>query len=180
MNNLPRYRTRRFFGQSMQTSLHGLMKERDRLNQILDSAGYTGRRVMGYKLPVWQRPAVWTEDQCMRFIESIWLGVGLGAFMVNDNQDMELSQILLDGQQRLMAIERYWRGEFAVQGDDGIAYYWNDLTEQEQRHFYRIPFPWVETRYNTDDELRAAYDRHNFGGTAHGFDQRATSSIVGG
>lgn len=171
-----RHLKRRFFGQSMQTSLQAMMTERERMDVMLDSWGYTGLRVMGYKLPSWQRPGVWTEKQCVRFIESVWLGVGLSSFMVNDSQDTELSLILLDGQQRLRAIERYWNGDFAIQGEDGGSYFWSDLTEPERNHFYRIPFPWQETRYNSEAELRAAYDRHNFGGTAHADDQRANAS----
>lgn len=173
MKTVSRHPTRRFFGQSMQTSLLGMFTQRERLGEVLDSWGYTGRRVMGYKLPSWQRHEVWSDEQCTRFIESIWLGVGVGAFMVNDSPDTELSLILLDGQQRLRAIERYWADEFAIQGNDGGFYFWGDLTELERNHFYRIPFPWLETRYNSEDELRAAYDRFNFGGTAHTDDQRA-------
>ncbi|KZN20444.1 MULTISPECIES: DUF262 domain-containing protein [Pseudomonas] len=175
MQTASRHPTRRFFGQSMQTSLGGMYSERKRLGEVLDSWGYTGRRVLGYKLPSWQRPEVWSDEQCTKFIESIWLGVGLGTFQVNDSPKTALSLILLDGQQRLRAIERYWNGDFAILGEDGVAYLWSELTDQEHRHFYRIPFPWVETRYSSEDELRAAYDRHNFGGTAHTADQRANS-----
>jgi hypothetical protein len=173
MQTVARHPTRRVFGQTMQTSLQGMMSERGRLGEVLDSWGYTGRRVLGYKLPSWQRPEVWSDAQCSKFIESLWMGVAVGSFMDNDSRNPELSLVLLDGQQRLRAIERYWNDELAVQGEDGVFYLWSDLTEPERNHFYRIPFPWLETRYNSEDELRAAYDRHNFGGTAHTDDQRA-------
>jgi hypothetical protein len=173
---LARFPSRRFYGQHNNTSLAGMLSYRNILNSVLDEKGYSGRRVLGYKLPTWQRPEVWTDEQCVRFLESIWLGVGLGAFMVNmvHGKDAEhVDLLLLDGQQRLRSIERYWNGELAVPGDDGNAYYWNELTELEHNHFLRIPFPWIETQYRTEDEARAAYNRHNFGGTAHTADQRA-------
>lgn len=105
------------------------------------------------------------------------MGVGLGSFMVNfayggTNDDVHM--ILLDGQQRLRAIERYWADEIAVSGDDGNEYFWSEMQEDERAHFMRIPFPWIETAYKTDYELREAYDRHNFGGTSHTQEERAT------
>jgi hypothetical protein len=173
---LTRFPKRRFYGELMQTSMHGLQSLRDINNKTLDEIGYTGRRLFGYKLPEWQRKPVWTDEQCVLFIESIWMGVGLGAFMVNlSNTGLydDTHLILLDGQQRLRAIERYWNGEFAVPGEDGNSYLWTDFTEREQAHFNRMPFPWLCTAYTTDAELREAYNRHNFGGTAHKEDERA-------
>lgn len=38
---------------------------------------------MGYKLPNWQRQAKWSDEQCSRFLESIWMGSWIGTFMVN-------------------------------------------------------------------------------------------------
>lgn len=174
MKQPARHPVRQFYGSAMQTTLFGLRAAREVRNNLLDKWGYTGRRVLGYKLPEWQRKEKWSDAQCVRFLESIWLGVSIGAFMVNDTQKPEHSQVLLDGQQRLQAIERYFDDELAVQGEDGQAYRWSDLTDDEQAQFLRIPFPWLETRYNTDAELRAAYDRHNFGGTPHVEDERAT------
>ena len=177
MSTLSRFPARRFYGQMMQTQLHAMSVERDRLNKQLDAAGYVGRRVLGYKLPVWQRQECWTDAQCARFLESVWLGVGLGAFMVNfsgSGLDDDTHMTLLDGQQRLRAIERYWLGELAVQGDDGNCYFWTELTKDEQAHFMRIPFPWICTNYSTDAELRVAYDKHNFGGVAHALSEMAS------
>lgn len=87
--------------------------------------------------------------------------------------DDDIHLILLDGQQRLRAIERYWSGELAVTGEDGEACRWTNLSDAEHRHFLRIPFPWIETQYHDEAPLREAYNRHNFGGTAHSIEQRA-------
>ncbi len=169
----PRFPLRRFYGESMQTFMHALILQRPRMDEILDAAEFTGRRVMGYKLPQWQRPEKWTTEQCINFIESIWLGANIGAFMVNQSMQEEFHDILLDGQQRLRAIERYLNDEFPVAGEDGKPHYWSEMTEGERAHFHRIPFPWILTRYNDEALLREAYNRHNFGGTPHEADERA-------
>jgi hypothetical protein len=170
MKELSRFPVRRFYGQMMQTTMAGMESTRDIQERILQTSGYTGRRVLGYKLPEWQRLEVWSDEQCSRFVRSIWMGVGLGAFMVNfsksgKNDDTHL--VLLDGQQRLRSIERYWVGEIAVTGEDGRPYHWHQLTADDKSNFMRIPFPWICTEYGTDGELREAYNLHNFGGTSH-------------
>jgi hypothetical protein len=159
---------RRFYGEAMQSPLHILCAGAAEQGRVIDRQGWTGRRVLGYKLPEWQRPEVWTDRQCVRFVESAFLGANIGAFMVNSASDpVDLDWILLDGQQRLRALERYWNNEFAVAGEDGYQWCWGDLTSQEQNHLNRIPFPWIQTRYNTEALLREAYNRHNYGGTIH-------------
>lgn len=165
---------RRYFGSPMNTMLSQLQMQAAAQNKVLDEYGWTGRRVMGFKLPSWQRQEVWDDEQCLRFIESIWLGVGLGTYMVNmSERNKDADVVLLDGQQHMRAIERYLADELAMVGEDGNAWRWSQLTREEQAQFLRMPFPWVLTAYQTDDELRAAYNRHNFGGTAHRVDQRA-------
>lgn len=104
------------------------------------------------------------------------MGVGLGSFMVNcayGGTSEDVHMVLLDGQQRLRSIERYWADELAVTGDDGNGYFWSEMREDERAHFMRIPFPWIETSYKTDAEMREAYNRHNFGGTNHTKNQHA-------
>jgi hypothetical protein len=170
-----RHPRRKMFGSPLQSMLSSMQLQWDTQNKYLDEVGYSGRRVLGFKLPSWQRPEVWSDEQSTRFIESIWLGVGIGSYMVNFRQggEDENHLLLLDGQQRLRAIERYWRGELAIPGEDGVRHRWTDLDEPEQRQFLRIPFPWIMTEYQTELELREAYNRHNFGGTAHSLEQRA-------
>lgn len=169
-----RHPVRLFYGQAYQTSLSVMRNSVERFDRLLDEYGYTGRRVLGYKLPVWQRNEKWTDEQSSRFIRSIWMGIGVGTFMVNSSSKPELNQVLIDGQQRLRAIERYFRNEIAVLGEDGKNYYWNDLADEEQRHFLRMPFPWVESQYNTEEQMIEASDLLNFGGTPHTPEERAS------
>jgi hypothetical protein len=139
----------------------------ERGNQLLDNMEWTGRRVMGFKLPEWQRKERWSDDQCENFIESIYLGANIGQFMVNLTVKPEFDRILLDGQQRLRALERYLADEISVPGEDGVPVFWSELENAERAHLYRIGFPWLATEYLSEDTLAEAYNRHNFGGTAH-------------
>ena len=100
----------------------------------------TGREAMGYPLPDFQRPVEWTDNQCIRFIESAWLGFNLGVFVVNkedwDEQGPKrFSGCLIDGQQRITAVNRYLQGAFHVFGA-----YWSELSKHDQRRFLRTSF----------------------------------------
>lgn len=158
---------RRFYGETMSSMLGSMLVDVDRRNAALDEEGWEGRRVLGFKIPSWQRPQRWSDDQCERFIESVYLGSNIGAYMVNEWSEPELDGILVDGQQRLRAIERYWAGEVSLAGDDARRWLWTDLENGEKAHFLRISFPFVLTRYGDESLLREAYNRHNFGGTPH-------------
>lgn len=132
------------------------------------------RHVMGYRLPNWQRPAVWTEAQQARFIESCYLGLDIGRFVVTqanfDGFQGPLDNLLLDGQQRLTAIEAYLADQFPVYG-----YRWSELGEIDRRLFHRQILPTItictDQPWNGEvvDEafLRDLYIRMNYGGTAH-------------
>ncbi len=159
---------RRFWGETMSSHLSTLRAGRARTDRALDEQGWTGRRVLGMKIPDWQRGEVWTEAQEARFIESVFLGASIGQYMLNEHQDSALSGFVLDGQQRLLAIQRYWDGAFGVPGEDGRTWLWTDLDPAtEQQHFLRIQFPYLLTRYGSEAQMQDAYNRHNAGGTPH-------------
>lgn len=152
--------------QSAMASPMGRRKMRD------EAAPISGRRyVMGYLLPTWQRPLVWTEAQMVRFMESAWLGLSLGTYTYNVNYDRpDLDYLLIDGQQRLTAVERYLDDTFPVFG-----HRWSEVTEVDRRVFeMTCAFPSYETRSGDEDYLRGYYDTMNFGGTPHTEDQRAS------
>lgn len=149
---------------------------------------WTDRFVMGFPLPAWQRPLVWTPEQKVRFIQSIWSGVDVGSYMVNDQYEFinlgregthyrEFSEILLDGQQRLSAIEGYLLNEFAVPDVGGTPRYWGDLPKIERRRFGSHHFARANIKSWDEHQLRLAYDLRAFGGTAHTDDQRAAEVI---
>lgn len=123
-------------------------------------------RVLGFTLPSWQRPAVWSNEQQARFIESIYLGLPLGeAVIVRRGEDGDAGvHRLLDGQQRLRAIERWVTGQLSV---GGVRL--TDLEERDQSHFgfsYAMSVFWVDDKVS-EATLRLIYERLNFGGTPH-------------
>lgn len=128
------------------------------------------RVVMGYFLPKWQRPLVWTEAQDIAFIESAWRGIPLGTYSFNMLFDgSEIDMILIDGQQRMNAIQRYLNDEFPVFG-----YRWSEVTEVDQRVWgMQVGFACYRCRTRDEEYLRSYYNLMNFGGTAHKESERA-------
>lgn len=126
---------------------------------------------MNLVLPPWQRPPSWSLDQQVQFIEGIFLGLGTGYYVINgrdyDDQghDKPMSGWLIDGQQRITAIARFFHGEISIFG--GI--FFQDLSlADKRRRFNNLIFPCIEMDY-TDDEkvLKELYRRLNFSGTPH-------------
>ena len=135
------------------------------------------RFVLGMRLPLWQRPFVWTDAQCRLFIESAWYGLHLGTYVFTSKFDRNAygteegknCGMIIDGQQRFSALQRYFDDEIPVSGLK-----WSDLTEVEQRTFLHRPFHGIEIMVFDDGKLREVYDRLNFSGTPHTDDQRAS------
>lgn len=119
--------------------------------------------IMGFRIPSWQRPLVWTRDQEIKFIESAWLGLPLGTYTYNQGEyESPLDGILIDGQQRMMAIQRYLQDEFSVFG-----YKWSQVTKIDQRIFENRSFHAYVTKTEEESYLKNYYNLMNFGGTAH-------------
>ena len=128
------------------------------------------RRVMGYRVPSWQRPLVWTDDQKVRLLESVWLGLNIGTYAYSQNYDKpEFDGLLIDGQQRLNAIQEYLCDHFPVFG-----YKWSEITAIDRRFFESNHFHCFIIDSDDEDFLRNYYDMTNFGGTPHNPNQRAT------
>lgn len=143
------------------------------------------RFAMGYPLPSWQRELVWTDAQKIRFIESIWAGVDVGSYLVNESWELcgeghkttfrEFSEILLDGQQRLTALEAYVCNEFAVPDANGTPRFWRELPQRERRRFGSYHFAKATIASWDERSLRRAYDLRAFGGTPHKDSEKATT-----
>jgi hypothetical protein len=134
--------------------------------------------LLGFRIPPFQRALVWTIEQKVRFVESAWLGLHLGTYIVNSvdkfNKKTEkyhfADRYLIDGQQRLNALYCYWQNEFPVFGE-----YWNETSQDVvvKRRFGHIIFARSVTNIEDEATLRELYNRLNFGGTAHTEDERA-------
>jgi len=163
-----------YHGRALSTVLYSLIGAPLR-EEIRQHYPAQTRWVCGRPLPDWQRPLLWSDAQCIRFIESAWLGLHLGIYVINgllyDGQVFNpLSFLVIDGQQRLHALERYIHDEFPVFG-----HRWSALSAVEQRRFQNIPFACAETSIRDDRLLREVYDRLNFSGTPHTEQDRAST-----
>lgn len=132
------------------------------------------RMVMGFILPSWQRGLVWSKAQKIAFIESAWRGIPLGTYTYNQaTLGSPLDNLLIDGQQRMSAIESYLNDEFPVFG-----WRWSELTDADRREWkLTIIFANYMTTSEDEDFLKSYYDLMNFGGTAHTESERATPSV---
>lgn len=121
---------------------------------------------MGYFLPTWQRGLVWTMGQKVKLIESLWLGLNIGTYTFNrprKGHNGPYDNLLIDGQQRLHALQCYIENQFPVFG-----FYWDEVTDADRRgfengrHFHSYVTDSIDDQY-----LRDYYNMMNFGGTPH-------------
>lgn len=157
-----------------------LLRFREFTEAERDLYPWATRFVMGYPLPDWQRDLVWSQEQKIRLIESVWKGVGIGSFILNDIAEYDdngcfkkFSDLVLDGQQRLAAIEGYVTNEFPVLDFEGKPRYWEELPRVERRRFSNSTFPHLVIKSWDETFLKTVYDLHAFGGTPHKPNERA-------
>jgi len=130
------------------------------------------RVVMGYFLPTWQRGLVWTQDQQVKLIESLWYGLNIGTYTFNrprKGHNGPYDNLLIDGQQRMYALQCYLENRFPVLGS-----YWRDVTDVDRRGFeFGRHFHCYITDSTDEQYLRDYYNMMNFGGVAHRESERA-------
>lgn len=159
---------------SATTMGHPMNNRRNALAQPNEFNPHGLRTIMGYNLPIWQRGLVWTQAQKIAFIESAWRGIPLGTFTYNEADiGSPLDNLLIDGQQRLHAVEEYLDDKFPVFG-----WKWSELTDADRRG-WTLTLVFASYKTTTEDEefLKSYYDLMNFGGTAHKETERATSQV---
>lgn len=157
------------FGNAMASKISNLVDGACAPTRVgIDNPDATLRRVLGFPLAPWQRERKWTREQNERFITSVFAGVHLGTFVYNESlKNRAIDGLLVDGQQRLFALEDYVTGKFGVRGEDGNRYLFTELTDEEQRHFYRMQFGYYIVQYDTEEEVARLYNILNFYGTQH-------------
>lgn len=149
----------------------------------LSDEGRNGEWIMGFAIPPFQRDHVWTDEQAVAFVNSARRGLNLGTYTFNTTLGIrearrvdELGREyffadlwLLDGMQRLTALQRFFDNEFPVAGS-----FWNDVSQDNKRFFLsNVHFPAYETNLVDEAVMREMYDAMNFGGTAHREEERA-------
>lgn len=95
-----------------------------------------GERQLGpFVLPPFQRPPVWSVNQQIKLIESLWNGLPIGAYVFNQTTLYGATDgWLLDGQQRITAILAYVNDKFPV-----LGYRFSKVTVPERRGFMMKP-----------------------------------------
>lgn len=133
------------------------------------------KKMLGkFPLPPWQRDSVWTLDQKVSFIQSVYLGYDLGSVVINDylniNNDKlaKFSDCLIDGQQRLEAIFDYTNNKFSVYG-----LFWKELSRSEQNRFKLRELGKRMVNCFDEEKLKQVYNHLNFSGTRHKENERA-------
>lgn len=130
------------------------------------------RTVMGYFLPSWQRGLVWSREQQIGLIESLWHGLNIGTYTFNrprKGYGGPYDNLLIDGQQRMFALQCYLENQFPV-----LGYYWHEVTDEDRRGFeFSRHFHCYITDSEDEAYLREYYNMMNFGGVAHKEGERA-------
>jgi hypothetical protein len=147
-----------------------------------------GQETLGhYYLPPFQRGACWSDEQSAKLIESIHLGISIGAICVAGSgrtrkemvdgklvdRFLESSDWLIDGQQRMRALARYLADDLRIFVGTEHEHSHGDLSETQRRRFDNVPIGFVTLGETSVDELKRIYDLMNFGGKAHEEHERA-------
>lgn len=150
---------------------------------------WANRYVMGLPLPPWQRKFKWSDDQARRFIHSAWTGVHLGTYLVTELElrreadgfrgieFLRLSNCVIDGQQRLKALEMYLTDQLAVPDSEGTLTLWSEVDARDRRRFHNTIFSRGMIRERDEIKLAETYDLMNFGGSPHLESERAMPQI---
>ena len=119
-------------------------------------------------VPGFQRRFVWNQVQESRFIESFLLGLPVPqVFLYRDQQDPKLT--VIDGQQRIRTIARFYNGELRLRGVDSR---WNgrvygDLSEYDRSELDESTLRAIIIRQvqpNDNSSIYHIFERLNTGG----------------
>jgi hypothetical protein len=121
-----------------------------------------------FVIPNFQRPLVWTQEQKIKLIESIWLGIPIGTYTINEAYQTPYDMIIIDGQQRINAIKEYISDTFKV-----YDMFYSELRDSYKKRFINAIFPRYTTQSDDIEYLKKYYNLMNFGGTAHKKSERA-------
>lgn len=160
-------------GQNSSTSIRYIYTEYQEYldminNDALPVMDSVSRYACGFPIPDFQREIVWTPEQNIAFIKSAWLGISLGSFTHHDmawdknGAPTKFSGWLIDGQQRLTCLEKYWNDEFKVFG-----MLWSEVERSNRLRFMNTRFPHFCSRLWDERKIRDLYNLLNFGGTPH-------------
>ena len=113
--------------------------------------------------PDYQRELVWTEDQKVALIDSIFRNIDIGKFTIIRRPFREHLihyYEILDGKQRVRALMDFYECRFKYKG---LTY--NDLHWRDRIHFMGYSVSWAETEPLTDEQKYRYFLKLNVQGT---------------
>lgn len=116
--------------------------------------------------PEYQRGYVWTLEDKIALIDSIFSNVEIGkfAFVENDNQkyaETKLTYEILDGKQRLSTLCEFYEGRFTYNG-----YTYRELSDNDRRHIKNYPVSVAELEHATERQILLYFIKLNTHGRA--------------
>ena len=122
-----------------------------------------GERLLRFVLPPFQRSSVWKRSQQVKFMESLILGMPIGTYCYSLSlKNRKVNGWLIDGQQRIRAIEQYVNDAFPVFG-----FLYSQLTKPDHRRIENMSFGAYVLTDVDEKELLERYISLNYSGTPH-------------
>lgn len=117
--------------------------------------------------PTFQRNDVWDKRRKSRFIESILLNIPIPTLFFAEDEDG--SKVVVDGQQRLLALKDFVENAFKLGSLDVLAPLngkrFDELTPRQQRIIRNRTLRCLVISYRSDSEIRfEVFERLNTGG----------------
>ncbi|MCL2676329.1 MAG: DUF262 domain-containing protein [Streptococcaceae bacterium] len=118
--------------------------------------------------PEYQRNYVWTIPQASKFIESLFINIPIAPIFTNENIDG--TQEVIDGQQRLTTIYKFYKSQLELRG---LSYFqglngktFHTLSKTEQRTFLSKSLSLVRINKESSRDIKFdVFTRINQGGT---------------
>jgi hypothetical protein len=117
--------------------------------------------------PPFQRKSIWDATRKSRLIESLLLNIPIPVCFFAEDKDG--SKVVVDGQQRLRAIEEFLSGSYALTGlqvlDKLNTMRWTDLTPRQTRIIENRTIRCIVISDRSDENIRfEVFERLNTGG----------------
>ena len=116
--------------------------------------------------PTFQRNMVWDRTRKSKFVESILLNIPIPTLFFADDEN---KKVVVDGQQRLLALKEFLDNAYALHGLEVLAPLngkrFDDLTERQQRIIRNRTLRCLVISAKSDSEIRfQVFERLNQGG----------------
>jgi len=132
----------------------------------LESVFYLLYRDVGLDLnPDYQRGNVWSDEQKVSLIESIFKNIDIGKFTIikrKYRKDFDFLYEVLDGKQRIIAVTEFFEGRFTYKGKR-----YQDLHPHDQYHFKSYAISYAEIEPLKDEQKYRYFLKLNTTGVPH-------------